>query len=141
MIDSKLHRFFSVQKKAGVNEDTQINLKEPLILEKRTNPHKLEMPFAQGMSQDAKLEQKVGQKLSKQRSKKRKSFSVSLKRKKVDSLKLSALMTDSTQAKLVSDSFAWAFFAKKMQYTPRLVYDHPRVHESMNVPKELEPKL
>lgn len=50
MIDSKLHRFFSVQKKAGVHEDTQINLGESLILEKRTNPHKLEMPFAQGMS-------------------------------------------------------------------------------------------
>lgn len=60
MVDSKLHRFFSVQKKAGVHEDNQINLGESLILEKRTNPHKLEMPFAQGMSQDAKLEQKAG---------------------------------------------------------------------------------
>lgn len=41
----------------------------------------------------------------------------------------------------VRDSFAWAFFSKKMNYTTSQVYDHPEVPESMNDPPSLEPKL
>ena len=54
------------------------------------------------------------------------------------SLKLPLLTFDS---KKVSDSFAWAFFTKKMKYTPELVYDHPKVKKCMNNPTDLEPKL
>ena len=66
--------------------------------------------------------------MSKQRSKKRKSFSVSLKRsKKKDVLRLAPILNDSKASKKVSDSFAWAFFTKKMSYTTELVYDNQRV--------------
>lgn len=90
------------------------------------------------LSQDAKLEVK---KLSKQRSKKRKSFSVSLKRRKIDSLRLPAQTTEPEMATLIRDSLTWAFFAKEMQYASKLVYDHSKVPQAMNNPQLLEPRL
>ena len=102
------------------------------------NPHHIDAN--QKLSQDAKIEQKT-RKLSKQRSKKRKSFSVTLKKKKVDdSLKLAKIDGAETMER-VNKSFAWAFFCKKMKYTSNLVYDHNLVQEEMNDPKKLEPKL
>ena len=109
------------------------------VLEARQNPHKLIDPTL--LSQDAKLAVKASQKLSKQRSKKRKSFSLSLKRRKVDSLKLPATFNDPQLVKQITDSFAWAFFTKQMRYASNLVYDHPKVPQSMNKPAELEPRL
>ena len=77
------------------------------------------------------------QKLSKQRSRKRKSFSVSLKRKKpAEVLKLPPSHNElgPEQSAQISESFAWAFFTKKMQYTSELVYDDPQVPVTMNQP-------
>jgi len=48
---------------------------------------------------------------------------------------------DTATLKAVTDSFAWAFFTKKMRYTAELVYDHRLVGEQMNDPVEKEPKL
>ena len=81
------------------------------------------------LSQDAGMSLKIDrQKLTKQRSRKRKSFSVSLKRKNpADVLKLPPSQSElgpELSAK-VSESFAWAFFTKKMKYTSELVYDDP----------------
>lgn len=50
------------------------------------------------------------------------------------------MMTDH-EMKSVHDSFAWAFFAKKLEYTTQLVYDHPECSLAMNDPANLEPKL
>jgi hypothetical protein len=49
-------------------------------------------------------------------------------------------MTDE-EAKAVHDSFAWAFFAKHLKYTTKLVYDSPACSSVMNDPPNLEPKL
>ena len=49
-------------------------------------------------------------------------------------------MTESN-SKQTQNSFAWAFFTKRMKYTPKLVYDHPKVLSTMNNPADIEPRL
>jgi len=78
--------------------------------------------------------------LSKKRTKKRKSFSVTLKRKRTDVLKLAKEIPRETYTK-VRESFAWAFFAKGLTYTTEHVYDHPEVPSTMNNAPLREPKV
>ena len=41
----------------------------------------------------------------------------------------------------MNDTFAWAFFTKKMNYTTELVYDHKKATHQMNNAGVLEPRL
>lgn len=54
------------------------------------------------------------------------------KKKVVDSLKLRPQMLDFRDAARVRESFSWAFFAKRMKYTAKLVYDDPKVPKASN---------
>ena len=157
--DRKLHQFFSVSKKSkrkGAHEipdhidltdlmggtttaaaSKKLTLEERAENEERINPHK-----AVTMSQQAIAAPNLAKRqLSKQKTKKRKSYSVNLKRKRVDCLKLTAPITDPKKRQQVTDSFAWAFFAKQMKYTDKLVYDHAYVKEHMNDAPKKEPKM
>ena len=112
---------------------------------KRVNPHKIQLEAISedsdwGLSQDTKIQfAKSNRQLSKVKTKKRKSWSVTIKKKNQYSLKL--FDAELTQQEESRESFAWAFFSKKMNYTTEQVYDHPKVPAQMNNPGELEPKL
>ena len=65
------------------------------------------------------------------KSKKRRPFS--LTKKRTDVLKIATdLKEDETRA--IHDSFTWAFFAKNLNYTTKLVYDSPNCTSAMNDP-------
>lgn len=61
-------------------------------------------------------------------------------KKRTDILKIASQMADD-EAQAVHDSFAWAFFAKQLKYTTKLVYDSPACQSAMNDPPNLEPRL
>jgi len=66
-----------------------------------------------------------------QKSKKRRPFSLTKKRS--DILKIATdLKEDETRA--IHDSFSWAFFAKNLNYTTKLVYDSSNCTSAMNDP-------
>lgn len=54
-------------------------------------------------------------------------------KKRTDVLKIATdLKEDETRA--IHESFAWAFFAKNLNYTTKLVYDSPSCSMDMNDP-------
>jgi hypothetical protein len=56
-----------------------------------------------------------------------------LTKKRTDVLKIATdLKEDETRA--IHESFAWAFFAKNLNYTTNLVYDSPSCSMDMNDP-------
>lgn len=71
-------------------------------------------------------------KATKRKKSKRRPFSMT-KRKNDNVLKITTQLTDE-ERKQVHDSFAWAFYAKKLSYTTKLVYDSPQCQAEANDP-------
>ena len=61
-------------------------------------------------------------------------------KKRTDVLRIATDQTDE-ETRATHESFAWAFFAKKLSYTTDLVYDSPACPSKMNDPSTLEPRL
>lgn len=139
----KLEDFFSSKKKGterieleSDDEDSDYDEKTAKKGKRAQTINRVSISMSQGEA--INVNRKVLSKSTKrQKSKRRRPFSMT---KKKDVLKITSQLTDD-ETKEIHNSFAWAFFTKKLTYTNKLVYDSPQCPSSMNDPPNLEPKL
>lgn len=138
---NKLIDFFSSKKKAErIEIDSSGSGSDSDYKEgKRSNTvaRAAAIPMSQGDIPNGRRQAK-SKSTKRQKSKRRRPFSLTKKRD--DVLRIATNQTEE-ETRVTHDSFAWAFFAKKLNYTTNLVYDSPSCTSDMNDPLNLEPKL
>lgn len=136
---NKLIDFFSSKKKAERIEIESDGSDSDYKEGKRANTvaRAAVIPMSQGDLPNGRRQAK-SKSTKRQKSKRRRPFSMTKKRD--DVLRIATNQTEE-EIRATHDSFAWAFFAKKLNYTTNFVYDSPSCTSDMNDPLNLEPKL